>query len=52
MNDAEPTPDEPTEAPPSDAPKTGSGRPVVWGMFLASLAIAVVFPAGDRKSVV
>lgn len=45
MNDAEPTPDEPTEAPQSDAPTTGSGRPAVWGVFLASLAIAVVFPA-------
>ena len=47
VNDAEPTPDEPTEAPPSDALKTGSGRPVVWGVFLASLAIALVFPAAD-----
>jgi len=47
VNDAEPTPDEPTEAPPSNAPTTGSGRPVVWGVFLSSLAIAVVFPAAD-----
>lgn len=47
VNDAEPTPDESTEAPPADAPTTGSGRPVVWGVFLASLAIAVVFPAAE-----